>query len=334
MDFILKVLEDYQDDERLDETLTNKRNEVFDEEFKKLIYSTIAIDKEIARRVKIFQELEKIIDIEGRDSGNPLNRAEVKQIEAQGAQAFVDTEVDQARKPLTDEQIESRQRFYKQCALMLNIHRLSPSFDDVIVDRQTVYENYDGPDKTKPFGGRFWRARSNNTEQLMTNLVSSEDSSYMFEIPTHIMTQLTPKFRLYKVMNDQDGNLKQTEFIFPMYADIDRKKNFKTQLNSTQESTIPTFLAAQFDKGDGIGLKSFSLDFNGTNPAEARNDVKGSMSLFFQSFADFTRTRIDPNGNEYRFVDLIIQPTPDKNNREDGIKLVSLKQYEPTFYRI
>ena len=122
MDFILKVLEDYQDDERLDETLTNKRNEVFDEEFKKLIYSTIAIDKEIARRVKIFQELEKIIDIEGRDSGNPLNRAEVKQIETQGAQAFVDTEVDQARKPLTDEQIESRQRFYKQCALMLNIH--------------------------------------------------------------------------------------------------------------------------------------------------------------------------------------------------------------------
>ena len=36
MDFILKVLEDYQDDGSLDETLTRKRNEVFDEQFKKI----------------------------------------------------------------------------------------------------------------------------------------------------------------------------------------------------------------------------------------------------------------------------------------------------------
>ena len=217
---------------------------------------------------------------------------------------------------------------------MLNIHRLSDKFEDLILDRQTVYEIFDGPDKNKPFGGRFWRAKSDNTEQLITNLVSSKDCSYMFEIPTHIMTQLTPKFRLYKVMNEEDGKLKQTEFVFPMHTDIDRNKNFKKQQNTTQEPTIPTFLSSEFDKGDGVGLKSFSLEFNGTNPAEARNDVKGQMSLVFQSFADFTRIRIDPNGNEYRFVDLIIQPLPDKSNKVDGIKIVSLRQYEPTFYRI
>lgn len=217
---------------------------------------------------------------------------------------------------------------------MLNIHRLSPKFEDIILDRQTVYEKFDGPNKKKPFGGRFWRAQSDNTEQLMTNLVSSEDSSYMFEIPSHIMTQLTPKFRLYKVMNEKSGKLKQTEFVFPMYTDINRSKNFKKQQNTTQEGVISSFLSAQFDKGDGVGLKSFSLEFNGTNPAEARNDVKGQMSLMFQSFADFTRARIDPNGNEYRFVDLIIQPKPDEDNRVAGIKVTSLRQYEPTFYRI
>ena len=333
-DFIIQILADYTSDGSIDSTITSSFNKIFNDDVVKRLYRLIATDKEVARRIDFFNQLSDASQQVDVDSGDTLSDEEIKKIQTNAAKAFVKTEADTVRKPLTDEQIESRQRFYKQCALMLNIHRLSPSFDDVIIDRQTVYENYDGPDKTKPFGGRFWRAQSENTEQLITNLVSSEDSSYMFEIPTHIMTQLTPKFRLYKVMNDQDGNLKQTEFIFPMYADIDRKKNFKTQQNSTQESTIPTFLAAQFDKGDGIGLKSFSLDFNGTNPAEARNDVKGSMSLFFQSFADFTRTRIDPNGNEYRFVDLIIQPTPDKNNRVDGIKLVSLKQYEPTFYRI
>lgn len=333
-DFIMQIFADYTSDGSIDSTITSSFNKIFNDDVVKRFYRLIATDKEVARRIEFFNQLADASQQVNVDSGDTLSDEEIKKIQTNAAKAFVKTEADTVRKPLTDEQIESRQRFYKQCALMLNIHRLSPSFEDVILDRQTVYENYDGPDKTKPFGGRFWRAQSENTEQLMTNLVSSEDSSYMFEIPTHIMTQLTPKFRLYKVMNDQEGNLKQTEFIFPMYADIDRKKNFKKQQSNTQESTIPTFLAAQFDKGDGIGLKSFSLDFNGTNPAEARNDVKGSMSLFFQSFADFTRTRIDPNGNEYRFVDLIIQPTPDKNNRVDGIKLVSLKQYEPTFYRI
>lgn len=59
MEFILKVIEDYQDDGAIDQTLTSTRNEVFSLEFKKLIYSIIAIDKEISRRVKIFQDLER-----------------------------------------------------------------------------------------------------------------------------------------------------------------------------------------------------------------------------------------------------------------------------------
>lgn len=334
-EFILSVLTDARgNDEQLTQTLTNQRNKFFDTNFVKAIYSMIAIDKELVRRVSVFNGLAEESEKAELAGSGPLSGEQIRKIMLGGVDAFLTSDVEQAKKPLTEEQIQNRQRFYKQCALMLNIHRLSPKFEDVILDRQTVYENFDGPNKNKPFGGRFWRAESDNTEQLITNLVSSKDSSYMFEIPTHIMTQLTPKFRLYKVMNDQQGKLKQTEFIFPMYADIDRNKNFKREQNTTQEPIIPKFLEAQFDKGDGVGLKSFSLEFNGTNPAEARNDVKGQMSLVFQSFADFTRTRIDPNGNEYRFVDLIIQPPPDKSNRVDGIKIVSLRQYEPTFYRI
>jgi hypothetical protein len=268
------------------------------------------------------------------DKGEALSEEDIKKLEAEAAKAFVTSDVERGEDILTEEQIEDRQRFYKQCALMLNIKRLDEKFEDVIIDRQTVYKKVDGPIKEKPFGGRFWRAESKNTEQLITNLVSSKDAGYMFEIPSHIMTQLTPKFRLYKVFNDQKGKLKNVEFIFPMYADINRDKNFKRQQGTKQEGTLPTFLSSQFDKGDGVGLKSFSLDFNGTNPAEARNDVKGQMSLFFQSFADFTRKRVDPKDNEYRFVDLIIQPKPDSSNRTQGVKITSLRQYEPSFYRI
>lgn len=334
VEFILEILRDYDEDGDLDSTIGGKFKQIYDDDFILQVYNLVAIDKEIARRLESFKALEQINDDEivGR-SGN-LTNEQLKKVQAAGLRAFAISNGEPGKKPLTEEQIESRQRFYKQCALMLNLKRLDEKFEDVIIDRQTVYEKFDGPIKNKPFGGRFWRAKSKNTEQLMTNLVSSKDAGYMFEIPTHIMTQLTPKFRLYKVFNDQKGKLKDAEFIFPAYTDIDRKKNFIKNQDTTQEPTLPTFLSSQFDKGDGVGLKSFSLDFNGTNPAEARNDVKGQMSLFFQSFADFTRKRVDPNNNEYRFVDLIIQPKPDSSNRTQGVKITSLRQYEPSFYRI
>ena len=334
VDFILKIMEDYQDDAELNNTIFSVYEEVFNDEFIRLLYSLIVIDKELARRISLFNLLADRSQSIDADNGDRISEEDVKKLEAEAAKAFAASDVERGEDTLTEEQIENRQRFYKQCALMLNLKRLDEKFEDVIIDRQTVYEKFDGPIKNKPFGGRFWRAKSKNTEQLMTNLVSSKDAGYMFEIPTHIMTQLTPKFRLYKVFNDQKGKLKDTEFIFPAYTDIDRKKNFIKNQATIQEPTIPTFLGSQFDKGDGVGLKSFSLDFNGTNPAEARNDVKGQMSLFFQSFADFTRKRVDSNNNEYRFVDLIIQPKPDQSNRTQGVKITSLRQYEPSFYRI
>ena len=334
VDFVLKLIEDYDEDGKLDDTLFSTFDAVFDDNFVKQIYSLIAIDKELARRVSLFNLLADRSQAIDAGFGDRISEGDVEELEAEAAKAFAASDVERGEDILTKEQIEDRQRFYKQCALMLNIKRLDEKFEDVVLDRQTVYKKFDGPIKEKPFGGRFWRAESKNTEQLITNLVSSKDAGYMFEIPTHIMTQLTPKFRLYKVFNDQKSKLKHVEFIFPTYADIDRKKNFTPKQNTEQEPTIPTFLSSQFDKGDGVGLKSFSLDFNGTNPAEARNDVKGQMSLFFQSFADFTRKRVDSNDNEYRFVDLIIQPKPDVSNRTQGVKITSLRQYEPSFYRI
>lgn len=326
--FILSMGLDLDDDGDLGQSALSYFNEFFDDDFITLIYESIAIDKELARRHDIFNRIADKAATDGR-----LDPQDIKDIETEAVKAFLATNAPDAKTPLTEEQIENRQRFYKQCALMMNIKKLSTTFEEHVVARQTT-DFYDGPMKDKPFGGRFWRAMSENKESLMTNLVSSEDSSYMFKIPPHVMTQLTPKFRLYKVMNDQSGTLKQTEFIFPRFTDLNRDKNYKKNQGTNQEGEIPSFLAAQFDKGDGLGLKSFSINFNGTTPTEARNDITGQMSLFFQSFADFTRKRISNNGDEYRFVDLIIQPEPDDDNMSQGVKITTLRQYEPTFYRI
>ena len=330
LEFVFKIFEDLDVDGEVDEkTYEDHMRSVFEEEnFIRSIYSFIAVDKEIARRLDLLKRLEELLD--DRDAKEPLTADELKKLETAGAKAFIETDVEDVKTDLTEEQIEDRQKFYKQCALLMNMSTLSPKLDQKIIARQKS-PAFDGPSKHQPYGGRFYMATSNNKEALITNLVSSKDSSYMFEIPPHVMTQLRPKFRMYKVANDQDGKLIETEFIFPTHTDLSRKKNFKPNQGTGVESKVPDFLSSEFDKGDGCGLKSFSIDFKGTTPAVAKNDIKGSMNLYFQSFADFTRKRISNNGEEYRFVDLIIQPPPD-NPVAAGIR--SLRQYEPSFYRI
>ncbi len=202
---------------------------MFDDDFIKEIYRAIAKDKELLRRTTEWNLLADRAAQKDLEGAGPLTRGDIDRIRLAGARAYATSEAEVADTELTEEQIEDRQRFYKQCALLLNLGKLSDRFETIIYDRQINSIRPDGPDEEKPFGGRFWRAKSRNAEGLLTNLVSSRDSSYMFEIPPHIMTQLTPKFKLFKVLNDKEGKLKQTEFIFPGFTDLNRQKNFKTQ---------------------------------------------------------------------------------------------------------
>ena len=315
------------------------RTKAGEDKFLRETLQIFALDKEVERRLRVWSRLsfELNKDESFLDESNESNALEA--ISASIANGFANINLPQIT-DLNDEQIQDRQKFYKQCALMMNIDKLAPVYEQYVISRQNNPATADGPDKNKPYGGRFWRAKSINKEKLINNIFSSEQSQELFEVPPHVMTQLTPKIRLYKVLNDSTGKLKRTEFVFPIHTDLTRKKNFtkkqSLRAETKVESKVPSFLDAQFDKGDGVGLKSFTLDFNGTNPAEARNDVKGSMTLFFQSFADFIRERVDSKGNKFSFVDLIVQPAPDdeKGKTVQGIPKHFKRQYEPSFYRI
>ena len=315
------------------------REKAGDNKFLRETLQLFALDKEVERRLRAWNRFsfelnkdEAFLDPSNRDNFLAALAGSI-------ANGFANIELPEIT-DLKAEQIQDRQKFYKQCALIMNMDKFAPVYEQHVINRQSDPEIADGPDKNKPYGGRFWRAKSENKEKLINNIFSSEQSQELFEIPTHVMTQLTPKFRLYKVLNDSSGKLQRTEFVFPMHTDLSRKKNFTAEQSlrpeTKVEGRVKSFLEAEFDKGDGVGLKSFTLDFNGTNPAEARNDVKGSMTLFFQSFADFIRERADSNGNKFSFVDLIVQPPPDDKSGKtvQGIPKHFKRQYDPSFYRI
>lgn len=218
---------------------------------------------------------------------------------------------------LTEEDIQNRQRFFKQCALMLNMPELRDVYQNKLNNR------YKGK---APYHGRFTTVRSDAGEQetMLSSLVSSAQEQRLFELETHKVSRLVPKIRLFKVFSI-NGKEKEVEFIFDRTSTIDRPK--------VKSSPATKFMNVEFDKGTGVGLKNFSFNFSGTNPAEARNDITATLSLFFQSFTDFTRYRAGANG-DYRFVDLVIQPPPDEKGQYEGIDIQSDRQYEPQFYRI
>jgi hypothetical protein len=309
--------------------------DLFNNNFLRNIYSSILKDKEVARRFSLFKyyvELSKELKDRPEDKqyiGSVAGDIEDANLEANDAWEEGTPPPPPVKKSKFGdaEDIEKRQKFFKQCALLLNMGELGSKLRAEIRSGASRHEKL-------PFGGRFWMMKcSENQEKLMGNLISPEDGKEFFNIPPSVVSYLTPKFRLFKVENEKEkGNLQETEFIFPAFTDINRKTNYKKKQN-IQSLAIKPFLGNDFDKGDGFGLKEFSFEFNGTNPAESRNDIKATLKLYFQSFADFIRERVSTNGKTYRFVDLVIQPNPDSNS-VNGVEIVHPNQYDPSFYRL
>ena len=348
-EFIARVLSDAASDGDLDSSLSRHYEAVFKQPIVAggpsrigAMFEFVLSDKEAARRVEKFRYLanlaesnpEKYLKVQG-DQDSFFTDEDEKNALIASADAFLDnngTPQPSVGKNGTEEKnIEGRARFFKQCALILNLEKINKAFE--------AHINLDLPrqsEKGSPFNGRFHMLKHNLSQELIiSNLISPIDGREFFEIPPHVLSTLTPKLRLFRVENKKNnGQLLETEFIFPQRTDIDRVKDYKRPQPDNLQ--IPdNFLSARFDKGEGCGLKEFSFEFNGTNPAESRNDIKATMKLYFQTFADFIRKRKSKNGKEYSFVDLIVQPVNEAtNDMVNQIKLIHPNQYDPSFYRI
>jgi len=328
--FIMKVFKDWELNGRLDQTIGTIFNSQFNDlNVKADFYQPIMIDKEMSRRVAYWRELARLANAliydaslgsdQDRVSDEDLDKALIK-----ANDTFLEGELPKIE-PLDDETLEERRKFFKQCALMMNAHLLKNQLLGVLKTQATE-------SKMVPFGGRFWMARCDeNQERLINNLIASEDGAAFFDIPPYVMSYLLPKIRLYRVENTTKGQLTETEFIFDQSTDVDRERNYT---RSSHSPYVPeNFLSADFDKGDGCGLKEFSFEYKGTTPAESRNDLTAKLTLFFQSFGDFVRERVGSNGKTYRYVDLVLQPT-ENQAKALGIEVVHPQQYDPAFFRI
>ena len=213
--------------------------------------------------------------------------------------------------------------------------RFKTLFDNAIVDEEETKGESDSPESSTtepsekihqptPYQERFYMVEvpSGRNDRLVNflNAPSDELVNDFLNLTPDIQAFLTPKLRLYKVYNE-GNSLKQIEFIF---------KNTTDSTNILKEMFKDN---DKFFRGSGYGIKNFSLSFNGTTPATAKNDIKADLTLYFQDFADFV-TPVDTTEGTFKFVDLIFYDKRNENNPLYGYGNSHPDQYSPAYYRI
>ena len=219
---------------------------------------------------------------------------------------------------LSDDEVEAKQKFLKQCLLMSRLKDVSRMNVNKINSREGIH-------KKIPYKGRLYSVRDQGKDScsiINKLLIPSIKNIEAFKnITPAEHASLVPKIRLVKVFT-KDGVLKEHEFRFPNKTDSNR-------VNSL-------FSPGVFDKGSDFGIKEFSFSFDGTTPATAKNDITATLKLYFQSFDDFIKEHplnVDSDGKKHRYVDLLILPSKDKGEKT-GSGAASPLQFNPSYYRI
>ena len=218
---------------------------------------------------------------------------------------------------LSDDDIEAKQKFLKQCLLMSRLSDMARMNIGKINSKQGIH-------KEIPYKGRFYSVRDqgNDSSSIINKLLipNIKDIEAFKNITPAEHASLVPKIRLVKV-SSENGQLREHEFKFPNKVDSNR---------------VNSLFSTDFDKGSDFGIKEFSFSFDGTSPATAKNDIKATLKLYFQSFEDFIKEHplnVDKHGKAHRYVDLLVLPSKDKEEKT-GSGLTSPLQFHPSYYRI
>lgn len=303
------------------------------------IFVDIANRVESARTILVFAKMMSNLDDDQPSADGKAIANEIEQSMQQGVSDIgaggtnigsgeADTE------PLTEKQIKDRQKFFKQCVLLLNMPRKLRMYYRMLINKASP-DRYSAavPDFTKTnihsegiFNRRLFMAgtggrskadktRLGNTKDIINMLVtpSAEAIKPFLNITPDIVSALVPKIRLFKVYTNRNGGLSETEFVFENFENPNRIQSLRN---------------ASYDKGNGAGIKGMTFSFEGSTPATSRNDIVATLKLHFQTFNDFIRVRTSPSKKgTWSFSDLVIFPGAKEGE-------IDTRSYDPSNYRI
>jgi hypothetical protein len=161
--------------------------------------------------------------------------------------------------------------FDEQAFLMFNINKLAPTHKNV---HRQVNGDYSKIDLLKG---------KNST--LINKLLAADffKKEAVLNLSPAQISELVPQVRIYK-----------------------QNLNAALDVTSEVEFRFPTYVESLQDVGrNSYGLTSFDIESQGTTFYTADKQFTAKMSLYFQTFDDFVKSR-----DGYKFVDLILQSEP------------------------
>lgn len=194
-----------------------------------------------------------------------------------------------------DKCFSEKQRLQEQCLLLEHLSLLAP-----------LHANIADYDKIHLLEGESY--------QIIDKLFLKPYAKNFFEIAPHQLAELTPYVRLYKIhYPSENSDPVDIEMKFEDHSFIDPKEA----------------LGDVFERGSGVGFKSFDWEYVGTNPVSAPNDIRASLVLSFQDMKSLFETREDGKGNKYQYSDLIVA-----NNIFESDKGADRQAFNPQYYQI
>ena len=189
-------------------------------------------------------------------------------------------------------------RVREQCYLVRNLNRYARS-------RLLGYEAKLMPDGTSdglnPGRGKYNSMEGTGLAQVFKNVVATNadpgfvvsslagtsDSAALINIPSNVLSRLVPHIELHKVYYDVDqGTAKNSAMLSGEGTAI--ALPFADGYGPKLAEDILKNKAGQ---GDGIGLKSLNVKFNGTNPAEVKTVLEVDMQIFVRDFVELIKVR-------------------------------------------
>ena len=281
------------------------------------------IEQEYATQGSVDSQL--LRNIENRLSGDSRFRADVfselpnesgvrvfaLNLDYAGQQTRADVAIETRRDNQFSPDIAREIRFQKQCFLSYNLLEVLEKVRQ-IPGRGLI---------TEPQYHTVILSNGTAAPADITSLiVSRPDIHQLLNAKPFLLSYFMPQVRLYKVFGNPrgDDDREEIEFVFNDHV---------------TKSRIEDIFENKRGRGDGVGLMSFNWEFLGVNPAEVENNIKATLTLYFNNMRDFEEQR-GREGLRYRFSDLIIaEPLYSINANNKNFPEVQ-RAFNPNFFRL
>ena len=167
--------------------------------------------------------------------------------------------------------------------------------------KRLPYVHSDNNDKTAKTAGSSNATLLLNGDPyaFMNRLTLSPKLKHLMDIEGYELSALQPKIRLYKVVFDENGD-----------DSFEVEVPFET---NTTGRELQFFTKGQGSRGTGVGIKSFTFSYEGSNPFAVKKSIKGNLKIFANNMKELLNERtlkksLPANGeHKFRYIDLALK---------------------------